>query len=89
VKQFVHTFRALDELPTLELMKDESDEGISDNHRHGFWFDHSGAYLAYLRGGITPCDGPRVSSPYFCCRRSMFLGVALALALITLMMRRR
>ncbi len=58
--------------------RDDSDEGISHNHRHGFWLDHSGSYLACPRGGAAPGDGPLVSSPHRRGRRSMFLGVELA-----------
>src|SRR5664279_3213439 len=65
-----------------ELWKDDSDEGLSHNHRHGFWPDHSGTYLPSLRGRPALGEGPHIYSPHACCHRSLYLGVAFAWTLI-------
>ena len=53
-------------------------EGISDNHGHGFWFDHRGAYLARLCGRTAFGERPGVYCSYVRRRGAVSLGVALA-----------
>jgi hypothetical protein len=64
---------------------DDSDAGLFDNHRHGFWFNHPCTSRPGLRGGQATGDRPVVYSPDFSFRRSLLLGVALVLAIISLM----
>jgi hypothetical protein len=60
---------------------EQLDEDLCHHYRGDLWSARSGTSLARYRGRITIGDGALVRSHHDCCRSSLSLGFAVALAL--------